>query len=137
MRGETGYSLWVLQQRVVVSCCPGGQVLTVRRCCAVAPVDMLAVEVASVQSGNVGMPLVRVTTVEVCRRQNSYILQRLRTTIQYLIVLETDRPVSIPTAREQTWQGRDSCSGLTQLVQSWESLACQKLGDIEHVRGPC
>jgi len=25
------------------------------------------------------------------------------------------------------WQGRDSCSGLTQLVKSWESLACQQL----------
>ena len=40
-------------------------------------------------------------------------LQHLRTTIQSLIVLETDRPVSIPTAREQTWQGRGSCLGLT------------------------
>jgi len=55
MRGETGYSLRVLQLRKVVSCCPGGRVLTVRRCCAVAPVDMLAVEVASIQTGNVGM----------------------------------------------------------------------------------
>jgi len=54
-----------------------------------------------------------------------------------LIALETDRPMSIPTAREQTWQGHCSCSVLTQLVQSWESLACQKLGDIKHVRGPC
>ena len=37
--------------------------------------------------------------------------------------LETDRPVTIPTAHGQTWQGRDSYSGLTQLVRSWESLA--------------
>jgi len=58
-------------------------------------------------------------------------------TTQSVISLETDRPVSIPNAREQTWQGRDSYSGLTQLVQGWESLACQKLGDIEQVSGPC
>jgi len=41
--------LWVLQQRKVVGCYPGVQNLTVRRCCAVAPVDMLAVEVANIQ----------------------------------------------------------------------------------------
>jgi len=51
--------------------------------------------------------------------------------------LETDQPVSIQTACEQMWQGRDSCSGLSHLVQSWESLPSQKLGDIEHVRGSC
>jgi len=55
MRGETGYSLWVLQQRKVVGCRPGGRALTVMRCCAVAPVDMLVVEVVSIQTGNVGM----------------------------------------------------------------------------------
>ena len=55
MRGVTGYSLWVLQQPEVIGCCPGGRTLTVRRCCAVAPVDMLAVEVASIQTGNVGV----------------------------------------------------------------------------------
>jgi len=48
------YFLWVLQQRKVVGCCPGDRVLTVRRCFAVSPVDMLAVEVASIQTGNVG-----------------------------------------------------------------------------------
>ena len=58
-------------------------------------------------------------------------------TTQSVISLETDRSVSIPNAREQTWQDRDSCSGLTQLVQSWKSLACQKLGDIEQVQGSC
>jgi len=40
-----------------------------------------------------------------------------------MIVLETDRPVTIPIARGQTWQGRDSCSGLTQLVRRWKSQA--------------
>ena len=44
-----------------------------------------------------------------------------------LIVLETDQPVSIPTPCEQSWQGHDSCSGLTQLVRSCESLACLQL----------
>jgi len=38
-----------------------------------------------------------------------YIIRRLRTTTQSLISLESGRPVTIPTAREQTWQGRDSC----------------------------
>jgi len=28
------------------------------------------------------------------------------------------------TAREQTWQSRASCSGLTQLLRSWEPLPC-------------
>jgi len=63
----------------------------------------------------------------VCRCQWSYILQRLRTTTQSLIVLETVWPVTIPTAREQMWKGRGSCSGLTQLVKSRESLACLQL----------
>jgi len=35
--------------------------------------------------------------------------------------------VAIPTARGQTSQGHDSFSGLTQLVKSWESLACLQL----------
>jgi len=39
----------------VVGCCPGGRFLTVKRCCAVAPVDMLAVEVANLQTGNAEM----------------------------------------------------------------------------------
>jgi len=32
-----------------------------------------------------------------------------------------------PTGHGQTWQGHASCSGLTQLVKSWESLACLQL----------
>jgi len=44
-----------------------------------------------------------------------------------MIVLETDRPVTISTARGQTWQERDSCSRLTQLVESWELLASLQL----------
>jgi len=47
--------------------------------------------------------------------------------LKSLIALETNRLVTIPTARDQTWQGRASCSGLTQLVTSWESLACLQL----------
>ena len=69
--------------------------------------------------------LVWMASVEICRRWWSFILRRLRTTS--LIILETDRPVTIPTAHGQTWQGCDSCSGLTQLVKSWESLACLQL----------
>ena len=65
--------------------------------------------------------------MEVCRCWRPCNLRRLRTTTQSLIGLETDRPVTILTARRQTWQGRDSCSGLTQLVRSWESLACLQL----------
>jgi len=63
-----------------------------------------------------------------------HILRRLRTTTQSLTVLETDRPVTIPTAHGQTWQGRDSCSGLTQLVTSWKSLACLRLCSGSPVR---
>jgi len=55
MRGETSYYLWVLQQRKVVGWCPGGRFLIVRKCSTAAPVDMLAVEVASIQTGNVGV----------------------------------------------------------------------------------
>jgi len=50
-REETGCFLWVVQQSKVVGCCPGVQALTVRGCCVVTPVDVLAVEVASVQAG--------------------------------------------------------------------------------------
>ena len=74
-----------------------------------------------------GWSLGWVTSVEVCRRWWSCILRRLLTTTQSLIVLETDWPVTVPTARGQTWQGHGSCSGLTQLERSWESLACLQL----------
>ena len=77
--------------------------------------------------GTSGWSLERVASVEVCRRWWSCILRCLRTTTQFLIVLETDRPVTIPTARGQTWQGRGSCSGVTQLVRSWKSLAYLQL----------
>jgi len=71
-----------------------------------------------------GWPLVWIARVEVCRRKWSYILRRLRTTTQSLIALETDRPVTIPNARGQTWLGRDACSGLTQPEKIRESLTC-------------
>ena len=38
------------------------------------------------------------------------------------------------------WQGRGSCSGLTQLVKSWESLACLQLcsgSPVERQWKPC
>jgi len=129
-RGETGCFIWVIQQSKVVGCCPGVQALTVRRCLVITLVDMLAVEVANIQDWGVGMSgwsLVWVASVKVCRRWWSYILRLLRTTTQSLIVLETDWPVTIPTAHGQTWQGCDSCSGLTQLVRSWKSLVCLQL----------
>ena len=50
-----------------------------------------------------GWSLGRVARVEVCKHWWSYMLRRLRTTTQSLIVLETDRPVTIPTARGQMW----------------------------------
>ena len=43
--------LWVIKPTKVVGCCPGIQALTVWRCFVVTPVDMLAVEVANVQTG--------------------------------------------------------------------------------------
>ena len=58
---------------------------------------------------------------------DQYILPRLRTNTQPLIAQETDSPLTIPTTRGQRWQVRASCSGLTQLVRSWESLACLQL----------
>ena len=50
-RGETGYFVWVVKQSKFVGCCPGVRALTVRGCFAVAPVDMLAVEVPKIQTG--------------------------------------------------------------------------------------
>jgi len=50
MREETGCFLWVVQQSKVVGCYPVVQALTVRGCCVVNPVDMLAIEVANVQT---------------------------------------------------------------------------------------
>jgi len=44
-REETGCFLWV------VGCCPRVQAITVRGCCVVTPVDVLAIEVANVQAG--------------------------------------------------------------------------------------
>ena len=54
-------------------------------------------------------------------------MRRLHTTTQPLIALATGRPVTIPIAPEQTWQGRAFCSGLTQLLRIWQSLACLQL----------
>jgi len=50
-REETGCFLRVVQQSKVVGCCPGVQALTVRGFCVVTPVDMLAIEVANIQTG--------------------------------------------------------------------------------------
>ena len=50
-REETGCFLCVVQQSKVAGCCPGVQALTVRGCCVVTPVDVLAIEVANVQAG--------------------------------------------------------------------------------------
>jgi len=73
--------------------------------------------------GTSGWSLEWVASVEVCRRWRSYNLRRLRATTQSLIDLETDRPVTIPTARGQTWQGRDSLdthdSQRTSLSKVW------------------
>ena len=53
----------------------------------------------------------------------SWILRRLRTNTQSLMLWKLIEQCPFKTAREQTWQGRASCSGLTQLVESWELLA--------------
>jgi len=44
-------SFGLYNSQKVVGCCPGVQALTVRGCCVVTPVDVLAVEVANVQAG--------------------------------------------------------------------------------------
>ena len=49
-RDKAGYFLCVEQQAKFVGCCPGGQALAVRRCCTITPVDVLAVEVANIQT---------------------------------------------------------------------------------------
>jgi len=51
VREETDCSLWVVQQLKVVGCCPGDQALIFRRCCSITPIDVLAVEVASILTG--------------------------------------------------------------------------------------
>jgi len=87
----------------------------------VTPVDLLAIEVANVQAEVWERRDGRWCESRAwsCILRRSCIVRRPHTTTQSLIVLETDRPVTIPTARGQTWQCRDSCSGLTQLVRSW------------------
>jgi len=91
----TPFRLWSSPSSVV-GCFPGVQAVTV---------DMLAVEVARIQTWvwerqDGCMVWVR---VKICRCSLSYILilRGLRTTTQFLIAQETDRPVSIPTTREQ------------------------------------
>jgi len=128
--GETDCFYWVIQQSKVVGCCPVIQALTVRGCFVVVPVDMLAVEVANIQTGvwerqdDRGCESRAWTFIDVLM---ILFLRRLRTNTQSLTALETDRPVTIPTALGQAWQSPASCPGLTQLVRSWESLACPQL----------
>ena len=57
MRGDTGHSIWVMQQRKVVGCCPGVQALTIRRCFAVAQLTRwhLKLPACIPGCGNVGM----------------------------------------------------------------------------------
>jgi len=50
-REETCCFLRVVQQSKVVGCFPGLQTLIIRGCFVVTPVDMLAVEVANIQTG--------------------------------------------------------------------------------------
>ena len=50
-REKTGCFLWVVQQSKVVGCYPRVQALTVQGCCIVTPVDVLAIEVANIQTG--------------------------------------------------------------------------------------
>jgi len=103
-------------QSKVVGCCPGVQALTVRGCCVVTPVDVLAIEVANVQGG----------VWE--RRDGRWSESRAWKFFDVDNLVSFDvyaQPHSlclfwrliVPTARGQTRQGRDSCSGLTQLVR--------------------
>jgi len=48
---KTGCFLWVVQQSKVVGYCPGVQALTARELFVVTAVDVLAVEVANIQTG--------------------------------------------------------------------------------------
>jgi len=50
-REETVCFIWVVQQSKIVGCCPGVQALTVQGCYVATPVDMLAIEVANVETG--------------------------------------------------------------------------------------
>jgi len=127
-REEPDCFLWVVQQSQIVGCCPGVQALTIRGCCNPSwRAGNWSRQHTGWGVGTSGWSLEWVVSMEVCRRWWSCILWRLRTTTQSLIVLETDQPVTIPTAHGQTWQGRDSFSGLTQLVRSRESLAYLQL----------
>jgi len=50
VREETSYCLSVLQQLKVVGCCPGVHALNITRCHIICPIDLLAVEVASIKT---------------------------------------------------------------------------------------
>ena len=127
-REETGCCLWVVQQSKVFGCCPGVQALTVRGCCNPSwRAGNWSRQRTGWGVGTSGWLLEWVASVDVCRRWRSCILQCLCTTTQSVIVLETDRPMTVPNARGQTCQGCDSCLRLTQPVRSWESLAYLQL----------
>jgi len=133
------FSLGVQQSRVV-GCCPGSHHHGMFCCIPSWRVGSWSRQRTEWGVGTSEWPLVWIANMEICRLSWSCILQHLRTTTQSLIVLEIDRPVTIPTAHEQRWQGRGSCSGLTQVVQSWESLACLQLcngSPVERWWKPC
>ena len=75
-------------------------------CFVVAPFDILVAEVSNIQTGVWERRDGRRCESRAWRfvDVNDLISCDLRTTTQSLIVLETDRPVTIPTAHEETWQ---------------------------------
>ena len=128
MRIESGCFLWVIQQYKVVRCCPEVQALTVRGCSAVAPIEVLAVEAANTQTEIWERRNGRRCESRAWRFVDVNDLVSCGVYAQPLSLCSGDWwPVTILTAREQTWQGRASSSWLAQLVRSWESLACLQL----------
>ena len=79
----------------------------------------------------------RIASVEVCRHRWSCILQRPTSTHNYPVSdWSGDWSTSDHSNRSwTTWQGCGSCSGLTQLVRIWESLACLQLCSGSPVAG--
>ena len=115
--------LWVIQQSKVVGCCLGVQALTVRRCFC-----------------NPNWHVGSLSHQHTERRDGRWCESRAWRFIDFddliscdvyalplWLSYHSDWPATIPTARGQTWQDRDSHSGLIQLVESWVSLACLQL----------
>ena len=119
-------SFGLIEQSKVVGCCPGVQALAVRRCFVVTQVDMFAVEVTNIQIGVwecrdgrwCGLWAWRFVDVNDLASCDVY-AQPLSLWLFWRLI---DQWPFQPLMDKCSKTG--SCSGLTQLVKSWESLAC-------------